>query len=70
MLEVTYPTVRSDMDKLDELSILELLPDAKQITYFSPQILWITHTEDLPSRGNASNSTSAEMASISESNQQ
>lgn len=70
MLEVTYPTVRSDMDKLDELGILELLPDAKQITYFSPRILWIIHTEELPSRSNASNSTSAEMARRSESNQQ
>lgn len=52
-LEVTYPTVRSDMDKLEELDIVERLYGGKHITYCSPAILHTIHAEELPPRADA-----------------
>lgn len=49
-LDVSYPTARSDLDKLEEVGIVELLPDTKQITYYSPDILATIHAENLSPR--------------------
>ena len=51
-LDVSYPTARSDVDKLEELGILSELEDTKNITYYSPQVLSVIHAEDLKEREN------------------
>ena len=46
---VTYPTARSDLRKLESLGILQRLPDATQITYYCESIYRVTYqnTNDL-----------------------
>lgn len=43
---ITYPTAKSDIEKLIALGILQPVPNAKQKTYFSPQIFAIAYNED------------------------
>lgn len=49
-LDVTYPTARTDLDKLADMEIVRELPGTNQITYFSPDILAIIQAEELPPR--------------------
>ena len=46
---VTYPTARSDLKKLESLGILQRLPDATRITYYCESIYRVTYqnTNDL-----------------------
>ena len=40
---VTYPTARSDLKKLEQLGILNEIPKMKAIAYFCPSIYLITY---------------------------
>jgi Fic family protein len=51
VLDVTYPTVRSDLDQLADLGIIDQLFGAKRITYMSMQVLDMIRAEHLPDRG-------------------
>jgi len=51
VLDVTYPTVRSDLDQLADLGIIDQLFGAKRITYISMQVLDMIRAEYLPDRG-------------------
>ena len=42
-LEVTYPTAKSDLDKLADVGILKLLPEHSPKTYFAPEIFKIAY---------------------------
>jgi Fic family protein len=42
---VTYPTARSDLKKLEVAGILKILPDAPQLVYFCPEIFQITFSD-------------------------
>lgn len=56
-LDVTYPTARSDIDRLAELDIVEKLPNTKHITYYCPKILATIHAENLPPRSQVEEQT-------------
>lgn len=43
--DVTYPTARSDLKKLEQAGIVRRLRDASQITYYCPQIFTITYED-------------------------
>lgn len=42
-VEVTYPTARRDLKRLEELAILVEVPDAEQITYAGPGIIDVVY---------------------------
>jgi len=44
--DVSYPTAKKYINQLVAIGILQEFPDAKQKTYFAPDILAITHGED------------------------
>jgi len=43
--QVSYPTARSDLKKLEDAHILEVLPGSRQITYYCPEIFRITYSD-------------------------
>jgi cell filamentation protein, protein adenylyltransferase len=42
---ITYPTARSDLKKLEDAGILKILEGAPQITYYCPEIFRITYAD-------------------------
>ena len=42
-LDVTYPTAKSDLDKLTDVGILKLLPGHSPKTYYAPEIFDIAY---------------------------
>lgn len=43
---VTYPTARSDLNKLESLGIISLLPHARTISYYSDAIFKVIYADD------------------------
>ena len=43
--DITYPTARADLKKLEAAGIVELIAGAPQISYFCPEILNITYAD-------------------------
>ncbi len=44
-LEVTYPTAKSDLEKLAEVGILRLLPDFSPKTYYAPEVYKVAYED-------------------------
>ena len=43
--KVSFPTARSHLRKLEDVNILQLLPEAPRITYYCPDIFQITYSD-------------------------
>jgi Fic family protein len=45
ILQVTYPTAKSDLEKLVKAGILQKLNDSPAITYYAPEIFKVAYDD-------------------------